>query len=109
MNEPQSFKGVQQSKYTDKWMAAFEEEYSSQMDNKFWELISPSQLSAECVPIRQKWIGKYKSGYGDVPSRFNGRLTAVGCAQRPGIGAKNLEMVQIYIKTLTRTSTNRYL
>ena len=121
VDEPQSFREAQQSKYADKWMAAFEEEYKSQMDNRSWELVSPSQLPAGCIPIRHKWIGKYKPGYGDIPPRFKGRLTAVGCAQRPGIdfedtfapvprtesfrmfmsivASENLEMVQIDIKT----------
>lgn len=121
VDEPQSFKEAQQSKHADKWMAAFEEEYRSQMDNKSWELVSPSQLPARCVPIRHKWIGKYKPGYGDLPPRFKGRLTAVGCAQQPGVdyddtfapvprtesflifmsivATENLEMVQIDIKT----------
>lgn len=81
VDEPQSFREAQQSKHADKWMAAFEEEYRSQINNKSWELVSPSQLPDGCVPIRHKWIGKYKPGYGDVPPRFKGRLTAVGCAQ----------------------------
>jgi hypothetical protein len=121
VDEPQSFREAQQSKYADKWMAAFEEEYKSQMDNKSWELVPPSELPPGCIPIRHKWIGRYKPGYGDIPPRFKGRLTAVGCAQRPGIdfedtfapvprtesfrmfmsvvASENLEMVQIDIKT----------
>ena len=43
---PQSLRETKQSKYADKWMAAFEEEYKSQIDNKSWELVPPSQLSA---------------------------------------------------------------
>jgi hypothetical protein len=119
VDEPHSFSEAQQSKYADKWMAAFEEEYKSQTDNKPLELFPPSQLPAGCIPIGDKWIGKYKPGYGNISPWFKGRLTAVGCAQRPGIDFEdtfapvprtesfrifisivaNQEMVQIDIKT----------
>lgn len=66
-------------------MAAFEEEYRSQINNNSWELVPPFQLPAGCIPIRNKWIVKYKPGYGNIPAQFKGRLTAAGCAQRLGI------------------------
>ena len=58
-------------------------------------------------PIGNKWIGKFKPGYGDVPLRFKGRLTAVGYSQCPGIdygdvyaAVPRLESFQVFVSLI---------
>ena len=85
VDEPKSYREAVQSKYAAQWMKAFEEEYQSLIENKSWELVPRSQIPTNSNVIGHKWIGKYKPGYGEVPARFKGRLTAVGCRQRYGI------------------------
>lgn len=82
VDEPQSYKEAARSKYAEQWMMAFEEEFKSLIENKSWELVPRSEIPSGSNLIGHKWIGRYKTGYGEVPARFKGRLTAVGCRQR---------------------------
>ena len=66
-------------------MKAFEEEFQSLMENKSWELVPRTAIPTNSNIIGHKWIGRYKPGYGEVPARFKGRLTAVGSRQRYGV------------------------
>jgi hypothetical protein len=131
VDEPKSYKEAVQSKYAAQWMKAFEEEYQSLIENKSWELVLRSQIPTNSNVIGHKWIGKYRPRYGEVPARFKGRLTAVGCRQRYEIdfnetfalvprsetvratlslmATLDMDIIQIYIKIAFLNATLVYM
>jgi len=121
VDEPKSFKEAMNSRYAHFWMPAFKEEFNAHCAIPTHKLVPLSALPPGAKPIPHKWVGKFKPGYGDVPARFKGRLTAVGCSQTYGVdyletyapvprlesfrvflsivASLDLEMIQIDIKT----------
>ena len=121
VDEPKSFKEAMNSRYANFWMPAFKEEFNAHCAIPTHKLVPLSALPPGAKPIPHKWVGKFKPGYGDVPARFKGRLTAVGCSQTYGVdyletyapvprlesfrvflsivASLDLEMIQIDIKT----------
>jgi len=85
VDEPQSYKEAMQSPFSEEWLEAFRVEFCAQQAINSIKVVPKSEVPPGANIIPHKWVGKYKPGYGSVPARFKGRLTAVGSRQRPGI------------------------
>ena len=108
IDEFQSYREALQSKFLKEWMVAFKEKYDAQIVNEPRVLpCCTFQAAPKTKPIGNKWIGKFKPGYGDFPLRFKGRLTAVGYSQCPGIdygdvyaAVPRLESFQVFVSLI---------
>lgn len=117
-DEPKTYNQLMKSENVKHWMKVMDEEYYSLIENETWIL---EKLPPGFVPLRHKWIGKYKEAYNGVEARWKARLTVVGSSQRHKIdfnetyapvpkqsairiflsyaAAMDLEMIQFDIKT----------
>ena len=59
-----------------------QEEFSSLMENKTWEL---TPLPEGRETIENKWVFDIKPSYKDTPPRFKARLVAKGFTQKYGV------------------------
>ncbi len=65
-----------------KWKEGFNEEYTSILENKTWEVVP---LPAGRKAIKCKWILDYKPAHKGAEARYKARLVACGYAQLYGI------------------------
>ncbi|KAL0385668.1 UNVERIFIED_CONTAM: Retrovirus-related Pol polyprotein from transposon TNT 1-94 [Sesamum radiatum] len=80
VSEPSSYEEALESKNSEKWKSAMEEEISSLMKNKTWTLV-PKPKNASIVDC--KWLFKIKQE--SESTRYKARLVAKGFTQKEGI------------------------
>jgi hypothetical protein len=79
---PKSYQEAMISEDAASWEPAIQEEFSSLMENKTWEL---TPLPEGRETIENKWVFDIKPGYKDTPPRFKARLVAKGFTQKYGV------------------------
>ena len=116
--EPSSYTEATTCLDADQWIPAIFDEYESLIQNSTWIIC---QLPPGRTAITGKWIFTFKPGYKEVAPRFKARFVARGYSQIYGLdfvdtyspvvkhyslravlaiaAAKNLEMIQLDIKT----------
>lgn len=80
--EPTSLEEALASEQADDWKLAIDEEYSSLIANKTWELEQPPP---DVTPIPVKWVFKIKRHSSGEIERFKARLVVKGYRQQEGI------------------------
>jgi hypothetical protein len=80
--EPSSYIEAVTSTDADFWKMAINEEYQALMTNETWSVVP---CPPDRVPIKCKWIFKFKPAANGQASRYRARLVACGYSQRPGI------------------------
>ena len=82
LEEPRNFMEATTSKHSKDWTFAMDDEFSSLIKNKTWELVPrPSDKNV----IRCRWLYKVKRGADGSINRYKSRLVAQGYSQTEGI------------------------
>ena len=81
-DEPSNYKEAVNSKYSEEWKLAMDEEYNALIKNKTWELckLPDNRKLVDC-----RWVYKIKKTSKGVVERFKARLVARGFTQVYGL------------------------
>ena len=94
LEEPRNFMEATTSQHSKDWTSAMDDEFSSLIKNKTWELVPrPSDKNV----IRCRWLYKVKRGADGSINRYKSRLVAQGYSQTEGIGLHHLDRVPFYL------------
>lgn len=80
--EPPTVKAALDSKESNEWKSAMDEEIKAHQLNRTWTLVDLPPGKRE---IKAKWVFKVKMNERNEPARYKARLVAKGCGQRFGI------------------------